>query len=124
MLPMQRDLVLHRFLHHNEQASARDFGYIVDVMNTVGKGELTMKKTLGILLAAMMVFAVAGCDNDDGPAEETGAKIDNAADNAGDATSDAADSVGDAASDAADSTGQAMEDAGDSISDSAEEHSN
>ncbi|WP_456269397.1 YgdI/YgdR family lipoprotein [Kushneria sp. AK178] len=72
-----------------------------------------MKKTLGILLAAMMTFAVAGCDSDDGPAEETGAQVDNAVDDAGDA-----------ASDAADSTGEAMEDAGDSISDSAEEHSN
>lgn len=53
---------------------------------------LTKKLTV-IALTAVMGFGLAGCDNDDGPAEKLGAKVDNAATDAGNAIEDACENV-------------------------------
>lgn len=47
------------------------------------------------LLLIMCVFSVplAGCESNDGPAEEMGERIDDAAENAGDGLEDAADDM-------------------------------
>ncbi|KEZ78121.1 hypothetical protein [Salinisphaera hydrothermalis] len=63
------------------------------------------KKISTLLIAAILgltTLTLAACDNDDGPAEKAGQKIDNAADNTSDAMEDAGDKASDAADDAAD----------------------
>lgn len=53
----------------------------------------------GVASLATAAMGLAACDTNDGPAEETGRAIDNAADDAADAVDDAADDLEDAAND-------------------------
>jgi hypothetical protein len=53
----------------------------------------------GVASLAAAGLTLAACDANDGPAEETGRAIDNAADDTADAVEDAADEVEDAADD-------------------------
>ncbi|MFP8967306.1 hypothetical protein ACKC9G_12055 [Pokkaliibacter sp. CJK22405] len=46
-------------------------------------------KMAAVALTAMMGFGLAACDNNDGPAEQMGEKIDNATTDAGNAIEDA-----------------------------------
>jgi hypothetical protein len=59
----------------------------------------TLIRLAGVASLATAALALAACDTNDGPAEETGRAVDNAADNAADAVEDAADDLEDAAND-------------------------
>lgn len=53
----------------------------------------------GFVMLALALPGLTGCDANDGPAEEMGETLDDAADEAGDAMEDAADDMEDAADD-------------------------
>ena len=55
-----------------------------------------MKKILKQLFLVLAVLALAGCDDNKGPMQKAGEKVDNAAEKTGDAVKDAAEKVGDA----------------------------
>ena len=58
---------------------------------------MKIAKFLCALLLVGGVSSLYGCDDNDGPMENAGEKMDKAADDAGDAVDNAADNVGDAA---------------------------
>ena len=71
----------------------------------------TLAKLLfALLFAGGVTFATSGCDDDDGPAERTGEKMDRAADDVDDAARDAGDKIDDAADDAKDDIKDATRD--------------
>lgn len=74
-----------------------------------------MKRSLAVLaalpLASAPLWLLAGCDSE-GPAEQAGEKIDEAADDVGDAVEDAADEIDDAVDDAADEIDDATDGSG------------
>jgi len=70
-------------------------------------------KQLLLVLAALAVLALAGCDDNKGPMQTAGEKADNAAETAGDAVKGAAETTGDAVQGAAETTGDAVKGAAD-----------
>ena len=72
-----------------------------------------MKKTLKqllLVLAALAMLSLAGCENKKGPMEKAGEAVDNAAENTSDFVEDAAEKTGDFVEDAAEKTGDAVDD--------------
>jgi hypothetical protein len=57
---------------------------------------------MSISVLSVGLLTTSGCDDNDGPVEDMGEAIDEAADDAGDAIEDAADEVEDAVDDATD----------------------
>ena len=79
-----------------------------------------MKKILKqmlLVLAALAVLALAGCDDDKGPMQKAGEKMDNAAEKTGDAVKGAAEKTGDAVEGAAEKTGDAVKGAAEKTGD-------
>jgi predicted small lipoprotein YifL len=66
-------------------------------------------KQLLLVLAAIAVLTLAGCDDSKGPMQTAGEKVDNAAEATGDAVKGAAEATGDAVKGAADATGEAVD---------------
>jgi len=66
-------------------------------------------KRLLLVLAALAVLALAGCDDNKGPMQKAGEKVDNAAEKTGDAVKGAAEKTGDAVKGAADKTKDAVD---------------
>jgi hypothetical protein len=68
---------------------------------TIGKTlrELAMKIHTLLLATIVAVFGLAGCDNDDGPAEKAGQAVDNAGQELKDAANDVGNAVEDACED-------------------------
>jgi hypothetical protein len=56
----------------------------------------TAKLFMSLMTALLLMGGVAACDDNDGPAEQAGEKIDEATEEAADAVEDAADEVEDA----------------------------
>ena len=50
-----------------------------------------------VLVTTMLLVALSGCDRQEGPAEQAGEKLDNAAEHAGDQIEKAGDAIQDAA---------------------------
>lgn len=55
------------------------------------------KKLCLVLIAGLFMFGLSGCPEQDGPAERTGEKIDEAGEKAGEAMEEAGDEIEDAA---------------------------
>lgn len=70
-----------------------------------------LARIFGAALVAAMLVAGAGCDRDEGPAEEAGESIDEAVEE----TRDAAEEAGENIRDAAEETREAAEDAAEEI---------
>jgi len=66
-------------------------------------------KRLLLVLVALAVLALVGCDDDKGPMQTAGEKVDNAAEKTGDAVKGAAENTGDAVKGAADKTKDAVD---------------
>lgn len=58
---------------------------------------MRLYKTLCVALALGLVLAVAGCGEDEGPAEKAGKKIDQAVEKAGEKVEEATDKMGETA---------------------------
>ena len=70
-------------------------------------------KQLLLVLAALAVLALVGCDDDKGPMQKAGEKMDNAAEKTGEAVKGAAETTGEAVKGAAEKTGDAVKGAAD-----------
>jgi predicted small lipoprotein YifL len=83
----------------------------------IGKGPKMKKilKQLLLVLAALAVLALAGCDDGKGPMQTAGEKTDNAAKTTGHAVKGAAETTGDAVKTGVEKTGDALETAGDAV---------
>jgi uncharacterized lipoprotein len=66
-------------------------------------------KRLLLVLSALAVMALAGCDDGKGPMQTAGEKTDNAVETAGDAVKGAAKTTGNAVKVGAEKTGDAVE---------------
>ncbi len=63
----------------------------------------------GALLAALMALGLAGCDRDEGPAEETAEAVEEQAEDAGEVVEDAAEETQDTAEEAAEEVDEAVD---------------
>lgn len=89
-----------------------------DIRTGTIRKEPKMKKILKQLLLMLVVLAVlvlAGCDDDKGPMQTAGEKVDNAAEKTVETTKGAAETAGDAVEGAADKTGDAVKGAGEAV---------
>jgi len=67
-----------------------------------------MKKSVLLMLLAMAVFGMSGCDSD-GPAERAGESVDSAVDSMKDKASDVSDSLSETVKDTCDEMGDATD---------------
>ncbi len=74
-------------------------------------------KRLLLVLSAVAVLGLAGCDNDKGPMQTAGEKTDNAVETAGHAVKGAAEKTGDVIKAGAEKTGDAVKGAGEKTKD-------
>jgi uncharacterized lipoprotein len=79
-----------------------------------------ISKRLLLVLAAMAVLVLAGCDDDKGPMQTAGEKVDNAAATTGNAVKGAAEKTGHAVKGAANTTGNAVKGAADKTGEAVE----
>ena len=79
--------------------------------------KILILKQLLLVLAALAVLALAGCDDDKGPMQTAGEKVDNAAETTGHAVKGAAKTTGNAVKGATETTGDAVKGAAEKTGD-------
>jgi uncharacterized protein YjbJ (UPF0337 family) len=96
-------------------------GVIMKIETKFAKKGAILSRAFGIVAILTLAGGLSGCDVDDGPVEEAGARVDETYEDAVDAVEDAADDIEDGAEDMTDSAGDAMDDMREAAEDAAEE---